>query len=72
MAVSREVFIQVQKKQTENLLVEKVVVEDSVDTDPNIEDCMRDFQYDDVNWVRLHPTDEEFDKLAKLVRPPDI
>jgi ribosome maturation factor RimP len=60
----------VQKKQQETRTTEQEVVEDSIDTTPNIEDCMRDFQYDDVNWIRLHPTDEEFDKLAKLVRPP--
>ena len=53
----------VQKKQQET-----AVSEDDVE---NIEDCMRTFQYSDVNWVRLHPTDEEFDRLAKLVRPPE-
>lgn len=53
----------VQKKQQET-----AVSEDDVE---NIEDCMRTFQYSDVNWVRLHPTDEEFARLAKLVRPPE-
>ena len=52
----------VQKKQQENAV--------SDDDIQSIEDCMRTFQYSDVNWVRLHPTDEEFDRLAKLVRPP--
>ena len=53
----------VQKKQQET-----ATSEDDIE---NIEDCMRTFQYGDVNWVRLHPTDEEFDRLAKLVRPPE-
>ena len=53
----------VQKKQQET-----AVSNDDVE---NIEDCMRTFQYSDVNWVRLHPTDEEFARLAKLVRPPE-
>ena len=52
----------VQKKQKAD-----AVAEDDVQ---NTEDCMRTFQYSDVNWVRLHPTDEEFERLAKLVRPP--
>ena len=52
----------VQQKQQED-----AVSEDDIQS---IEDCMRTFQYSDVNWVRLHPTDDEFDRLAKLVRPP--
>ena len=36
----------------------------------DVEDCMRRYNYDDIGWIRLHPTDEEFTKLASLVRPP--
>ena len=55
-------------QKVQNKQIEDALSEDEVQS---IEDCMRTFQYSDVNWVRLHPTEEEFKKLATLVRPPE-
>ena len=36
------------------------------------EDRMRQYTYEEIGWIRLHPNDEEFIKLASLIRPPQI
>ena len=62
----------VQKKQQDSQQDLQNQTADPLTTNATIEDCMREFQYGDVNWVRLHPSPEEFEKLANLLRPPEI